>query len=144
MRIWPDKALILCAPFGISALGKLVAGKSRASRRLCSLSMTAGLHRRVSRRADWPRSEVMADTLPASWVSFRSCASIHLCYKRQPGVSAEPPQAADEPDNFLLWLVWLPFRDCCQAEVQGFFFTAGCVCVCDRGREGERKKVRNA
>lgn len=65
--------------------------------RLCSyqwsLATKCALHRCASlslSRSDWPRSEVMADAVSTSWVSFRSSSSIHLHYKRKPRVSAEP------------------------------------------------------
>lgn len=38
----------------------------------------------------WPRSEVMADAVSTSWVSFTSSSSIHPHYKHKPRVSAEP------------------------------------------------------
>lgn len=79
----------------------------RESHCLCSYQWSPatkrGLHRRVSLPLsfpDWPRSEVMADAVSTSWVSFRSSSSIHLHYKRKQ-VSVEPLEA-DVPENFLV------------------------------------------
>lgn len=99
--------------------------------RLLFLSMMLALHRRPPpslSQADWPRSEVTADAVSTSWVSFRSSAGIHLRYKRKPRVSAEPRRQT-KPDNFLLLLVWLAYCGCWEAEVHGFV-TGVCVDVC--------------
>lgn len=58
-----------------------------------TLTTKCGLDRCVSPSLSlpgWPRSEVTADAVSTSWVSFRSSSSIHLLYRRKPRVSAEP------------------------------------------------------
>lgn len=67
----------------------------------CPTSLTSLSH------SDWPRSEVMADAVSTSWVSFRSSSSIHLCYRRKPQVSVEPPRQTCQIAACLVDIMWL-------------------------------------
>lgn len=151
VRIWPDKIVHpLRVPFGIKRSWK--AGGRETTRPppppppLFFINDGRPTSPRVANEPTGLDLKWWLTHFLRVWVSFRSCASIHLCYKRQPRVSAEPPQAADEPDNFLLWarlaaVLWLlPSRG------RGtFFFTAGCACVCVCGKErGRERRVFNA
>lgn len=80
----------------------------------------------------WPRSEVMADAVSTSWVSFTSSSSIHPHYKHKPRVSAEPwKQTRQTTSSFLL--VWLAKCKCREEVVYEFAKSVRtCVCVCVR------------
>lgn len=85
--------------------------------------------------SDWPRSEVMADAVSTCWVSFRSSSSIHLCYRRKPQVSVEPPRQTCQIAACLAGIMWLQRSRgswvCYSGECRFFFFLYLCVLLCN-------------